>query len=714
MTTSLLPLPHQSPGIEDTAYILTGYDLSAPPYPLPRFGEDVWDLFAWRGKLHQNRSDFVVDFRRLPNPERRLIAKEYLYARLNIRNRKHPRLAISHLRAEFDYLVTFLTYLDRELGGMPLQELTQSMLDGFLLWSPRGPQDTPRSPKSIYRSALIVTKLAAYQEYFSGDRLVLIPWEGRNAAQVASWKKASENVTPRIPEVVLNPLIQWALFYVQTAAPDILAVRQEWARLSAQKAPEKTRIERLAAWLEQRRAEKRGVPAHEPGFFLKSRSARGHPDVSYRLIALMSGGINGIMLPNTFAMIQKAVAELGLELGGMDTMIIGRLPDGQPWRSRFSIPSLKHETHMLMAACYIVVAYFSGMRENEIVNLKRGCHVTETTADGQKTRHKVRGKTFKHQGRQGTEATWVVIEPVAEAIAILEQLSSHEYLFRPPSLRESDTQQVAIQARRYLNVFRDHINATQQHHDQPPIPDVEGVPWRLSSAQFRRTLAWHIANQPFGIVAGKIQYQHVSVTTFEGYAGQSASGFKSEIEAERRLQQMEDIVERYEEVRQGGRLAGPGAAMINQIFRKVREELGDFPGHISDTARVRSMLLNVGRMLYPGILNDCYFDPSVARCLQGTKKDAPLLMQCHPDRCANSCISERHLPQWRRAIADAEGHLGQQRLSDYQKHALTTTIVEMKRVIAPFEGGANAHKGTDREQATSGDGTVVEGRGDTD
>jgi hypothetical protein len=26
------------------------------------------------------------------------------------------------------------------------------------------------------------------------------------------------------------------------------------------------------------------------------------------------------------------------------------------------------------------------------------------------------------------------------------------------------------------------------------IPDVEGVPWSFNSLQFRRTLAWHIAN----------------------------------------------------------------------------------------------------------------------------------------------------------------------------------------------------------------------------
>ena len=41
----------------------------------------------------------------------------------------------------------------------------------------------------------------------------------------------------------------------------------------------------------------------------------------------------------------------------------------------------------------------------------------------------------------------------------------------------------------------------------------------------RRTIAWHIANRPFGTIAGMIQYKHASVAAFEGYAGSSRSGF---------------------------------------------------------------------------------------------------------------------------------------------------------------------------------------------
>src|SRR5258708_11698959 len=271
------------------------------------------------------------------------------------------------------------------------------------------------------------------------------------------------------------------------------------------------------------------------------------------------------------------------------------------------------------------------MRVSEILQLQRGSHFTETTAVGLVPRHKLRGTTFKDHGRGGIPATWVVIAPVAEAIA----------------------------------------------------------------------------NQPFGVVAGKIQYQHVSVATFEGYAGQSASGFRSEIEAERQLQQLEDIVDRYEEYCRGVMATGPGATHIQRLFAQVQQELGDFPGKIVDRGRVRAMLLHLGRTLYPGLLNDCFFDSAVAHCLKAVKSETPLIAQCHPDRCPNSRITERHLPAWEQALAAAKEHLNQRRLPVLQRTIIEQQIADFSRVIAPLKGANNGGKPDNGEQTPNSDGANV-------
>jgi hypothetical protein len=96
---------------------------------------------------------------------------------------------------------------------------------------------------------------------------------------------------------------------------------------------------------------------------------------------------------------------------------------------------------------------------------------------------------------------------------------------------------------RQLNAYRDHLNASFGTKDAPVIPPgSDGLPWRITTRQFRRTIAWHIANRPFGTIAGMIQYKHASVAAFEGYAGSSRSGFRAEVEAQRVLGQLDRAI----------------------------------------------------------------------------------------------------------------------------------------------------------------------------
>lgn len=202
-------------------------------------------------------------------------------------------------------------------------------------------------------------------------------------------------------------------------------------------------------------------------------------------------GVSKITDRSVRSMVEQAAEELGLESGGMDTPISCHPTTQEPWRDRFSPLSLHHEEYILIAACYIVCAYLSGMRLSEIVQLRRNCHFTETTADGLITRHKLRGTTFKDHGRRGIPATWVVIAPVAEAIAVLEQLTDHDELFHAPCMKRKTVPYGAVvQSTLFLKAFRDHVNRLAATGTVPiaAIPEVNGVPWPLNSLQFRRTL----------------------------------------------------------------------------------------------------------------------------------------------------------------------------------------------------------------------------------
>jgi hypothetical protein len=216
----------------------------------------------------------------------------------------------------------------------------------------------------------------------------------------------------------------------------------------------------------------------------------------------------------------------------------------------------------------------------------------------------------------------------------------------------------------------------------PPGPD--GLPWRITTRQFRRTIAWHIANRPFGTIAGMIQYKHASVAAFEGYAGSTRSGFRAEVEAQRALGQLDDILAYFDEHRAGNSPYGPAAPRIAKTMAAAADELGPLPAMIADRARLRVLLASLARTLHVGILADCFFDPSTALCLKHTSapdRATPLVALCEPTRCPNACITARHRPVWARAADDARVLLREKRLSELQRVALRRDLDRIEAVL---------------------------------
>ena len=84
---------------------------------------------------------------------------------------------------------------------------------------------------------------------------------------------------------------------------------------------------------------------------------------------------------------------------------------------------------------------------------------------------------------------------MADAVAVLERVSTADTLW--PVLRPSAVGKTYLSSEvvRQLNAFRDHLNArfgTAEAPTIPPRPD--GEPCRITTRQFRRTIAWHIAS----------------------------------------------------------------------------------------------------------------------------------------------------------------------------------------------------------------------------
>jgi hypothetical protein len=690
-----------------TAPLKPGFERSE----LSRFGDDSWDLSPAVFRNNARRCHITVHFSAIADIQQARLLRQFLYARLNFDiPGARLRLPPGSVRQGLNRAQRFFDFVRTRCGACDLSLVNQAVLDAYRIHL----QTTgSRQPEQVAMLLETVMDLHRYRHHLSCGGLAILPWKGRFSTCVAGVRQSKENKTPRIPEDVIGPLIRWSMKYVTSFASDILSARAELSALETQcerfliedehlgrAERHNRRIERVAAFIEQRRADGRGMPYwsampavhRRPGI-----QGAGSPCLNYHLIRLHAGARHTSSVsqkPTIARMILSAARDLGSEIGGLDTKISSDSDTGLAWRSRFDVQTIISEELSLQTACYILCAYLTGMRDCEVQAMNAGCLSIIRSEDGLVERYRIKSTAFKGRLSTGAVEEWVAIEPVAKAIAVLEKLTAGvraerggDSLWRVLHKRPNGKEHISAEIVRSLNHFRDHLNDEFGSLSAPIVPSgSDGIPWRLTTRQFRRTVAWHIANRPFGVVAGKIQYKHASIAAFEGYAGESPSGFRREIERERSLGQLDDILEYFEHHRVGDHLSGPAASRIECQLQDIAGRLEPLPGIIADAARIRTMLAHLARTLFVGVLNDCFFDPATALCLISSKNQdstKPALSLCQPDRCPNACVTARHRPLWEASIQQAEEILRSRGLSVLQREALRTEVTRQKRMLPP-------------------------------
>jgi integrase len=703
------PHPYAGKPVLESAPLRRGHKRSA----LSRFDDSTWDLSSAVFRENARVCHITAHFDGIAVRSVAWTLREFLYARLNFDIPGHrTRLPPGSIRQLFNRARRFLEFVAAKRGTCHLPTIDQITLDAYRNHLTADPQ---RRSIQVAHLLEVVVDLHHYREHMPSGGIDLLPWKGRSSFLVAGGTQPNgENRTPRLPEEVISPLLRWSLKYITVFSGDILDARTEFNALQArqstllaadQRCSETARIrrrrERLVAYLGQLRANGRGVPlwttAHNGAVRKDAVSGAETPPINAHLIH-MHIGIDAQAEPAEHVLLRRATKDLvldaisaaGIETGGMDTPISTDPDSGKPWRPRFDAKTLLFEERMLQAACYIVCAYLTGMRDCEVQAMRAGCLDVKRSEDGIIERFQVKSTVYKKRETRGQAEKWTTIEPVAKAISVLENLTDRirrrkggDTLWRVLDDGKSTKDHISAEIVRQLNAFRDHLNAQFGTTGVPVVPPgPDGKPWRITTRQFRRTVAWHIANRPFGTVAGMIQYKHASIAAYEGYAGSSRSGFRNEVERERALGQLDDVLSYFERHRAGEVLMGPAAVRISGELQQTIDKLDPLPGHIADPARVRSMLAHVAKTLFVGVMNDCFFDPATALCLNGkTETATPAMAQCRPDRCPNSCIASHHRSLWAKAIADGEDLLKTKRLPPLQREAIEVDLMRYRKVL---------------------------------
>jgi hypothetical protein len=646
------------------ALVLKGRELRAgiTVRSTARFGDPVWDLTPALVQKHQRRMQ--LDFTTVPARYRQ-VARELCYAKLTgALPDGHRRPTMVSIRNQFTQFKTFADWLETH-GSPEIGEVTPEHVDAFrLAQAARGISGSWLSQlQRAVRDLWVFSEVLSQRLGFDPNR-VFDDWHQRRHRH-----QPVENRTDRIPEPVLGPLLGWALRWVEDLSPDILAARAEWehlfsrhwTRLHGHRRPGSTTAAPVAeAVLDRYRQAGRPLPGGPTGV-----------NVSHLAREVGAARSNFERAHLGKDMLARAVAELGVDDDSYLWTPMTATIDGHLWLAKMPYRQYRFHEQRLNAACYIVIAYLSGMRDGEVKHLRRGCLSTDTSSDGRLRRYRLTGQTFKGETSPlGTTATWIVGAPVAAAITILEQLQPPEqqWLFAPLATSHHRGRRRAgrdhgneVLSSRATNEdiagFIAWINAyCTAHRRADAVPAVQGRAPVVICSQFRRTLAWFIARRPGGSIAGAIAYRHHSVQMFEGYAGTSASGFRAEVEAEQALARGEELavmVERHEHTG----LSGPAAAEAGIRLHEFGQHVG-FAGHVPvDRRQLAKLMARHDPHVYPGRFVTCVHNPDRALCHNGSS-NSPSLGDCQPLACRNVALTDANTDQWRQQLIDIERALG--------------------------------------------------------
>ncbi|MFD6532115.1 site-specific integrase [Streptomyces sp. NPDC060184] len=353
-----------------------------------RFADGVWSLNpAW---LRADHRRFTLDFTRPPLPVAET-AKRLFYALL-MQDTPPGELpiSISSIRTYYGCVRRFLLWADTR--GRALEQLTGEDLDDYH----REVVALRLSASATKRHRRAVRLLWAYRsrlpEHLEQDPLRRPVWQ----AWVRSHSyRPGENLTDRIPEPVLGPLLTWALRWVDDFADDVLAARAERDAIDTRAPAWPDPLAAIHALLDDFRRRRQPLPSAPPNL----ATARLHPGAvpSSSYLARLIGFPEHRLGKGTMArrMIAEAARELGVDSDcPLAHAVRGQL-DGGPWLQRISYYEAARLERLVQVSCWIVIAYLSGMRDSEIKHLQRGCVSVQRDPHGQIYRHRLRSLAFK-------------------------------------------------------------------------------------------------------------------------------------------------------------------------------------------------------------------------------------------------------------------------------------------------------------------------------
>ncbi|MGM7774740.1 hypothetical protein ACSVHC_23680 [Arthrobacter sp. KNU-44] len=630
---------------------------------LSRFDDDRWDLTPGIFEDHSTKTS--LNFEVFP-VRWRMEVKEYFWLLINDETIRPLPAAQLDKRLSLRTISFASTPLSRVLawaeehGITSLNELSPARLD--LMLADIADLDLSKGAKGMMISE--TRRLWAYREVV--PEILRMPepqpWLGELTRDLfAEAPQRPGNRTPRIGDETLVPLISWAMRFIDDLSADITTSFHEYCLLLQQEdrfrppgvgrsTPGGRRQERLKRVLDQFRRDGTKLPGRT--------LPDGSRGIRWQHLGRLTHTLGGLHARFD----QDLIRQSGLEIDDdtyLSTPCKGTI-NGQLWRSKpIAFDHAANLAQHLVTACFILIAYLSGMRPGEVLSLKRDC-VAHDKSTGRWTVTGLRWKgATDNDGAKAVEGEqrdlpWVVHPIVARAVDVLTRLHPGTLLFpvsiRPKPLRgpaaptnlRPGTAMTTSQVGTDIVEFIDWANTYCTENGRPDhIPsDKQG---RVSPRRFRRTLAWHIVRQPRGLVAAAIQYGHVSTHITQGYAGTYASGFLDDLALEQWLERIENVDELETYLDSGGHVSGPSAT---ELESKTRHAQAKFSGRTMPTVRQAHKLLQDPTLqVFKSRGMHCVFNKATALCTKESE-NGPSLGECR-SACSNIARTDQDIAELR-------------------------------------------------------------------
>jgi hypothetical protein len=192
-----------------------------------------------------------------------------------------------------------------------------------------------------------------------------------------------------------------------------------------------------------------------------------------------------------------------------------------------------------------------------------------------------------------------------------------------------------------VKAFIEWVNqhARSRGREAEAIPaDAHGA---ISLGRFRRTLAWHIARRPGGLVALAVQYGHLRTLISEGYAARSRNGIHELLDFETARAVAENLTDVHEALDNGGGVSGPAA---RRLINAAGTEHRRFGGMITTTRQAHSLLADPALNVFHNseAFLFCNYDRAKALCHPSRGgQTRPSLDRCR-NTCANIARTDEH------------------------------------------------------------------------